>query len=185
MRSRLFGLWLAVLPVVTVSAGEEAPNVARFNVGTAVSVETIRSSDTSILPNGAGLPDGEGTVQQGKAIYAAQCAACHGDHSEGRADFVALVGGRGTLQNPKPLLTIGSYWPYATTIFDYIRRAMPYSAPGTLTSDEVYAVTAWLLEANEIIEDDVVLNKRTLANVKMPNRDGFVSDPRPDVSTPR
>src|SRR3954466_5089460 len=131
MRNRLIALSLLAFPVVTFAA-EEAADLHLFSVGTAVSAETIQRRDISILPNGSGLPEGKGTAKQGKAIYAAQCASCHGDHGEGRTGFVALVGGRGTLQDAKPLLTVGSYWPYATTIFDYIRRAMPYNAPGSL-----------------------------------------------------
>lgn len=92
-----------------------------------------------------------------------------------------MVGGRGTLSTDQPLLTVGSYWPTATTVFDYIRRAMPYSTPGILSTDEVYAVTAWILEKNDILSTGTVLDLRTLSQVRMPNRDGFVPDPRPDV----
>src|SRR5690606_18775526 len=118
---------------------------------------------------------------EGAKVYATHCAACHGDQGEGRGDFAALVGGRGTLSSDQPRLTVGSYWPTATTVFDYIRRAMPYNTPGALTADEVYSVTAWILEKNEIVAPGSVLDRRALPEIRMPNRDGFVADPRPDV----
>jgi cytochrome c len=100
---------------------------------------------------------------------------------EGRNDFPALVGGQGTLRTATPMLTVGSYWPYATTLWDYIHRAMPYWSPGTLTTDQVYALTAFILQMNGVIAVDTVLDETTLARLRMPNRDGFVSDPRPDI----
>ena len=107
---------------------------------------------------------------------------CHGAKGEGAAAYPALVGGMGTLASARPLKTIGSYWPYATTVFDYIRRAMPYTAPGSLTPDQTYAVTAYLLAQNKIIDEQAVLDQHNLANVVMPNRNGFIDDPRPDVA---
>jgi cytochrome c len=139
-----------------------------------------------VFPDGTGLPDGNGTAITGTAIYAAHCAACHGDKGQGLADFPALVGGRGSLTTSKPILTVGSYWPYATTIFDYIRRAMPYQSAGELSADDVYALTAWILAQNEIIETSAVVDRKTLPKIEMPNKDGFVPDPRPDIrSAPR
>ena len=151
------------------------------NVGEALTPEDIAAIDISVLPNGVGLPEGKGSAREGARVYATHCAACHGDQGEGRGDFVALVGGRDSLSTDKPLLTVGSYWPTATTIFDYIRRAMPYNTPGVLTADEVYAVTAWILERNDIVSSATVLDRRSLPKVRMPNRNGFVPDPRPDV----
>jgi S-disulfanyl-L-cysteine oxidoreductase SoxD len=141
----------------------------------------LKSLDISVLPSGMGLPAGRGTAKEGKAIYDAQCAACHGFKGEGLGDYAALVGGRGSLGTSKPTLTVGSYWPYATTLWDYIRRAMPYQTPGSLKDNDVYAVTAWLLHANGIIRESAVMDRQSLPAVRMPNRNGFVADPRPDV----
>ena len=117
----------------------------------------------------------------GAALYKTKCAACHGARGEGKpAD--ALVGGQGTLKNDRPVKTIGSFWPYATTLYDFINRAMPYNAPQSLSPDEVYAVTAWLLMRNGILPSDAVLDARSLPKVQMPNQAGFIQDPRPDTS---
>jgi hypothetical protein len=136
---------------------------------------------TAIPPSGAGLPHGRGDVEQGRAVYADKCAACHGEHLEGVKETggVALIGGRGTLASPKPLKTVESYWPYATTLFDYVRRAMPFNAPGSLTDDEVYAVAALILASGHVIAPDAALDENSLPKVAMPNRLGFYRDPRP------
>lgn len=125
-----------------------------------------------ILPDGTGLPPGSGSARRGEAIYREQCAACHGLDGSGGAND-ALVGGRDTLATSRPVKTVGSYWPYATTLFDYVRRAMPYPAPGLLSDDEVYAVSAWILALNGIVDADAVLDAKRLARIRMPNRDGF------------
>ncbi len=143
--------------------------------GVAASAEEIARFDISIPPSGAGLPGGSGTAKQGAAVYAAKCLACHGEKGAGKpAD--ALVGGTGSLATARPVRTVGSYWPYATTLFDYVRRAMPITNPLSLTDDEVYAVSAYVLFLNGIVGEDAVMNAQTLPQVKMPNRDGFVSD---------
>src|SRR5467141_4749261 len=143
--------------------------------GAAVSAEEIARFDISIPPSGAGLPKGGGTAKQGAAVYAAKCLACHGEKGAGKpAD--ALAGGIGSLATARPVRTVGSYWPYATTLFDYVRRAMPITNPLSLTDDEVYAVSAYVLFLNGIVGEDLVMNAQTLPQVKMPNRDGFVSD---------
>jgi len=130
--------------------------------------------DSSVLPNGEGLPPGSSSAAQGKAVFEAKCAVCHGANGEGKpAD--ALVGGQGTLNTPKPKKTVGSYWPYATTFFDFVRRAMPYNAPKSLSNDELYGVVAYVLFLNEIVPQDLVLNAQTLPKVAMPNRNGFVN----------
>ena len=144
-------------------------------LGVAASAEEIARYDISIPPSGAGLPSGSGTARQGAAVYAAKCVACHGDKGAGKpAD--ALAGGIGSLATAKPVRTVGSYWPYTTTLFDYVRRAMPLDHPLSLTNEEVYAVSAYVLYLNGIVGEDAVMNAQTLPQVKMPNRDGFISD---------
>lgn len=132
---------------------------------------------TSPLPDGRGLPEGSGSVMDGAKIYATQCLACHGVNLEGGIGD-PLIGGRGTLVNndptKPPLKTVESYWPYATTLFDYVKRTMPFTAPGSLTDDEVYAVSAYILSRANIIEEDVILDKETLEKIEMPNKDGFI-----------
>ena len=141
--------------------------------GRAATAQEIAALDISIPPSGEGLPAGSGTAKQGEAVYIAQCQACHGPKGAGKpAD--PLVGGVGSLASGKPVRTVGSYWPYATTLFDYTRRAMPVTKPLSLSNDEVYAVTAYLLYLNGIIGEGVEMNASTLPQVKMPNRDGFV-----------
>lgn len=135
----------------------------------------------SIPPSGRNLPEGRGTVAAGQAVYQSKCASCHGAKGEGAPGFPKLVGGVGSIGSAQPVGTIGSYWPYATTVWDYINRAMPYQDAGSLAPDEVYAVTAWLLHQNGIVDARAVLDKRSLPKVVMPNRDGFVDDSRPDV----
>jgi len=156
----------------------------KYHVGRAPSEEETRALGIMVAPDGKGLPAGSGTAVEGKGIFAARCASCHGAKGEG-GDGPALVGGKGTLATPAPKRTVGSYWPYATTVWDYVNRAMPFNQPGTLSPDEVYSVSAYLLFLNEIVGEKDVLNARSLPLIKMPNRDGFVSDPRPDIPTRR
>lgn len=152
-----------------------------YGVGYAAGERDLTAWDIDVAADGAGLPAGSGSVARGKTIYAQQCAACHGAKGEGKpAD--QLVGGKGTLASANPVKTIGSFWPYATTVFDFINRAMPYDAPQSLTPDEVYAVTAYLLYLNGVVAADTVLDARTLPAVRMPNRDGFIGDTRPDTA---
>jgi cytochrome c len=134
--------------------------------------------DISIGPDGAGLPPGRGTAAQGEAVYASKCQACHGEKGAGRPNDT-LVGGAGTLAPGKaPVKTVGSYWPYATTLFDYVRRAMPWDKPKSLTDDEVYAVSAYILNLNGIIGANDVMDAQSLPKVAMPNREGFIPFPR-------
>ena len=141
--------------------------------GIAVGADEIVRWDISIPPSGAGLPAGGGDVKQGEAVYVAQCQACHGPKGVGKpAD--RLVGGVGSLTTAQPVRTGGSYWPYATTLFDYTRRAMPLTKPLSLSNAEVYAVTAYMLYLNGIIGENAEMNAQTLPQVKMPNRDGFI-----------
>lgn len=134
--------------------------------------------------DGKGLPPGKGSVAQGEKLFAQQCASCHGEFGEGNGRWPELMGGQGTLRSEDPRKTIGSYWPWAPTIFDYVRRTMPFTAPQSLENDEVYAIVAYLLNLNDLLPADAVLDAKSLADIKMPNRDGFIpGDPRPDVRT--
>ena len=152
----------------------------QLGVGRPPTAEELKAIDIEVLPDGRGLPGGSGTAERGKIVYANRCVTCHGaTGKEGPQDV--LVGGQGTLASGKPLKTVGSYWPYATTLWDYINRAMPFDHPGTLPPDDVYATTAYLLYINGIVGEREVMDAATLPRVPMPNRDGFVPDSRPDV----
>ena len=160
--------WLASLDV--------AAQAVHPAFGRAATAGEVAAVNIDVMPNGAGLPAGSGNATQGQAIYASKCAACHGATGvEGPRD--RLVGGQGTLATVKPVKTIGSYWQYAPTVYDYIGRAMPFTAPGTLQPDEVYALVAYLLNRNGLIAGAQVMDAKTLPLVKMPNRDGFIVEP--------
>jgi mono/diheme cytochrome c family protein len=165
------------LAFALASAAGAAWSAETPNLGQAASPDDIAAFDISVGPDGAGLPPGGGTPRQGEAVYAAKCIACHGEKGAGKPND-QLVGGQGTLAGPgqKPAVkTVGSYWPYATTVFDYVRRAMPYNESKSLTNDEVYALVAYILELNGVIVEGDTMNAQTLPQVKMPNRDGFVT----------
>ena len=169
-----------VLALGLVSSGGSAEDGSAYGLGRTATEEEIRAWNIDVAPNGKGWPPGKGTVKQGAQVFATKCAACHGPTgTEGPKD--RLVGGQGTLATPKPIRTIGSYWPYATTLYDYIRRAMPFDVPQSLSPDETYSVIAWLLFQNRVITEDSVIDAQTLPKVEMPNRHGFIPDPRPDI----
>jgi S-disulfanyl-L-cysteine oxidoreductase SoxD len=172
--NRALVLAIAALSASCVTTDRDTPIATTGPaLGRLATAQEVAAWDISIPPSGAGLPAGSGTPKQGEAVYVAQCQACHGVKGEGKpAD--RLVGGVGTLGTDKQVMTVGSFWPYATTLFDYTRRAMPTTKPLSLTNDEVYAVTAYLLFLNGIIREDAVMNAQTLPAVRMPNRDGFV-----------
>ncbi len=155
------------------SAAEPATQpVATPRLGRAASAELIARWNLSIYPDGRGLPAGQGTAAQGRPLYQTRCAKCHGADGEGGSGGTLV--GRGSLTDPEPDQTVGNYWPYATTLFDYIRRAMPMDAPATLSDDEVYAVSAYLLYLNKIIGVGDRLDADSLPRIRMPNRDGFI-----------
>jgi mono/diheme cytochrome c family protein len=160
----------------------EAP---RYHLGRPATDADIAATGISVGPDGRGLPRGAATARDGRRLYEAQCASCHGLRGEGTNPYPALVGGQNTLKTAHPILTVGSYWPYATTLWDYINRAMPYQDPGTLTPQQVYGLTAYLLYLNKIVGERQIIDQRTLPLIRMPNRNGFVPDPRPDVSENR
>jgi mono/diheme cytochrome c family protein len=165
--------------VVSAAMVVAAPALAQVpQFGQPIAPADIAPWDISTDPDGAGLPAGSGTAIQGEAVYAAKCQACHGEKGTG-GPYDALVGGSGSLAAGKsPVKTVGSYWPYATTLFDYIRRAMPFPETKSLTNDEIYAVSAYILNLNGIVGTDEVVDAQSLPRVKMPNRNGFVPFPR-------
>ena len=163
------------------------PNTFQF--GQPATEQDIAAIAIAIPTDGKGLPPGRGDYARGKQVYETACAACHGADLMGVANIpnmptgasLRLIGGRGTLTSPKAVATVESYWPYATTLFDYIRRAMPFTAPGSLSADEIYAVCAYILAEAKIIDKATVLDAQTLPHVEMPNRNGFTPDPRPEL----
>lgn len=165
-RPIVLGLAAALTVAVAASAAE---------FGRPATSDEIKLWDIDVRPDGAGLPPGSGSVVHGRQVYEENCAACHGDHGEGGLGD-RLVGGQGTLTSDHPVKTVGSFWPYATTLFDYVRRAMPYPAPQTLSDDDTYAVIAYILNLNGIVASDASLDASTLPAVRMPNRNGFVRD---------
>lgn len=150
--------------------------VFAHDFGRPATPEEIKLWNIDIRPDGQGLPSGNGTVAHGKSVFEQNCAACHGIHGEGGIGD-RLVGGQGTLQSDHPVKTIGSYWPYATTLLDYIRRAMPYQAPQSLSTDDYYAITAYLMDLNGIHPPDGTLDQRSILTIRMPNRNGFIPEP--------
>ena len=171
------------MAIVFTGASTLSGQSPAFGVGRPPTPDEIRGLGAAIAPDGGGLPKGSGTVAEGRTVFAARCASCHGPKGEGEAGGVGapLVGGQGTLATARPLKTVGSFWPYATTVWDYVNRAMPFDQPGLLKPQDVYAVVGYILNLNGIIGEDVVMDAASLPKVKMPNRDGFVADPRPDV----
>jgi len=166
------------------SAANSQETATHYGFGTAVTQAEL-GKYFSIPPDGRGLPAGSGKAADGAKVYAENCAACHAGKLEGNpAKGIGgdkLIGGRGSLATKTPVKTVESYWPYATTLFDYVKRAMPFSAPGSLTDDEVYAVVAYILTEAKIIKPTDVMNAQTLPKVAMPNKDGFIADSRPEL----
>ena len=199
MRSRAMAFALTFALALAALAGEEvpepgapAPEVSSPgapagegpNLGVEATPEEVAEWDISIQPDGEGLPPGSGTPLQGEPVYALRCLSCHGPGGKGQLNDV-LVGGHGTLNGPAPRKTLGSFWPHATTVFDYIRRSMPYQQPHSLSDDEVYALTAYLLFLNGIIGEDKVMDAATLPAVRMPNRGNFIlAYPPPETPAP-
>jgi len=196
-RAVLFGLLLATsscrLPVdeppatipthfETSASADPADSITHFALGRAATLAEIEAWDIDIMPDGEGLPDGSGSVSDGRMLYQVQCLRCHGADGRG-GPFDPLAGGPANdsfpfALDPRARHTIGNYWPFATTIFDYTRRAMPQDRPGSLSNDEVYALTAYLLYLNELVDEDAVLDRETLPQIAMPARERFVPDDR-------
>jgi cytochrome c len=151
----------------------------KFGIGTVATSEQIAGWDIDVRPDGQGLPPGKGTAKEGETIFTERCSSCHGDFGEGRDRWPVLAGGIGTLKHERPEKTIGSFWPSVSTVFDYVRRAMPYGNAQSLTHDELYAVVAYILQMNDVVKDpEFVLSDTTYASIKLPNADGFYDDDR-------
>jgi mono/diheme cytochrome c family protein len=155
------------------------------NVGRAPSEQEVQAMDIAIGTDGKELPPGSGRAKEGAKIFKAKCEVCHGANLEGSQMAPALVGGKGTLTSLHPKLTVGSYWPFSTTIFDYIRRAMPRYQEGSLSADEVYSLVAFVLYRNEIVKEEDVIDAKTLPKIQMPNRNGFIPQKLDEIHDPK
>ena len=183
------GAATAVASILTLGLVHAQGYPNTFQFGQPATEQDIAAIAIAIPTDGKGLPPGRGDSARGEQVYETACAACHGADLMGVANIpnmptaasLRLIGGRGTLTSPKAVATVESYWPYATTLFDYIRRAMPFTAPGSLSADEIYAVCAYILSEAKIIDKATVLDAQTLPRVEMPNRNGFIPDPRPEL----
>jgi mono/diheme cytochrome c family protein len=181
---------LLVVALAAPAVAQAQGYPAKFEFGSRPTEQEIAAVAMAIPADGRGLPPGKGDYAAGKEVYQTACSACHGADLQGVAGLpdmpsgaaLRLVGGRGTLASRNPVTTVESYWPYATTLFDYVRRAMPMSAPGSLTADQIYAVSAYILAEGNIIGKSAVMDAQTLPKVQMPNRDGFIPDPRTELA---
>ncbi len=174
-RALLLSVLVGPLAVGAVRAGPD------YGLGRSPTPEEIAGWDIDVRPDGQGLPPGRGNAVEGEEIYLERCAHCHGEFGEGAGRFPVLMGGEDSLKSDDPVKTVGSYWPYATIIYDYVYRAMPFGEAQSLTPDETYALTAFLLYLNDLVEEDFEVNQDNLAGIEMPNREGFSTDPRPDT----
>lgn len=179
------GLKYIAFGLATMFASSAVLAQQTYGLGTPATAEEIAGWNIDILPDGQGLPVGSGTVTHGKEVYTTTCMVCHAEDLKGVAFWPPLIGGAGSLTTDKPRKTVESYWPYATTLYDYIRRAMPFTAPQSLTNDEVYSVTAYILHMSGLLDEDATLDAESLPNIKMPNRDAFFEDDRPDAQNTR
>jgi len=172
------GVVLTPLLIASGAGAEQRP----FNLGEVATAEQVAGWDIDVRPDGLGAPVGTGNAFDGEEVYADRCASCHGDFGEAVDNWPVLVGGDGTLDSHDPVKTTGSYWPYASTMYDYIYRAMPFGEAQSLTHDETYQIVAYLLYMNDIIDDEFEVNQDNIGTIEMPNRDGFtLPDPRPDA----
>ena len=166
---------------IAAARAEAAADAKRLGVGREALPEEIAAWDVDVSPDGTGLPEGSGSVMDGEELFVDYCAVCHGDFAEGVGNWPSLAGGDGTLANEDPVKTVGSYWPYLSTAWDYVHRSMPFGAAQTLSADETYAIVAYILYSNYLVEDDFVLSKDNFLEVEMPNADGFIVDDRPET----
>lgn len=172
----------SLVPMIALAASTAAwAQAPSYNIGRSPTKEEIKVWDIAIGPDGKELPPGSGTAKQGAEIFAKKCAACHGPTAEGSQLAPRLLGGQGTINTPQPVRTIGSYWPFATTVWDYINRAMPPGQGGSLSANEVYALTAFVLFRNNVVQESQILDAKSLPKVQMPNRNGFIPQRLEDI----
>ncbi|WP_432449999.1 c-type cytochrome [Aliiroseovarius marinus] len=170
------------LMAASVAALTAAPAMAeKLGLGRAATDAEVAAWDLDVFPDGSNLPDGSGDVWTGEEVFADACAVCHGEFAEGAGNWPKLAGGMDTLDHEDPLKTVGSYWPYLSTTFDYVRRSMPFGAAGTLSNDDVYAIVAYILYSNDLVDDDFTLSKDTFKDVVLPNAEGFIVDDRTET----
>lgn len=175
MLTALLVVCIAILGAHRAGAGEQG----KLNIGHEATAEEIAGWDIDVRPDGQGLPVGQGSVKDGEPLYVERCAACHGEFGESAGRWPIVAGGMGSLATYDPVKSVGSYWPYASTLIDYIRRAMPFGASQSLTNDELYAITAYVLYLNDAITDEeFVLSDKNFTSIKLPNRDNFIGDNR-------
>ncbi|MEY8842956.1 c-type cytochrome, partial [Cribrihabitans sp. XS_ASV171] len=174
-------MWVAPensLFVAAANAQAEGTGGAKFGLGRAALPEEVAAWDLDVSPDGTGLPEGSGDVWTGDELFAEHCAVCHGDFAEGRGNWPKLAGGMDTLDRKDPLKTVGSYWPYLSTAWDYVHRSMPFGNAQSLSADDTYAIVAYILYSNDLVDDDFVLSNENFLDVEMPNADGFIVDDR-------
>jgi mono/diheme cytochrome c family protein len=177
-KSVKFAALLLLALAAPALAQSKKETLRHYGIGKVATIEQIAGWDIDVRADGQGAPPGQGSVQEGEKVYLAKCAACHGEFGESAGRWPQLAQGKGTLASSDPVKTVGSYYPYLSSVFDYIRRAMPYGDAQSLSNDELYAVTAYVLNLNDIVDDKFVLSRKTWAQVKMPNHAGFFDDDR-------
>ena len=174
----------SVLIVIALAGLVSAPAVAgKLGIGREATPAEIKGWDIDVRPDGQGLPEGKGTVTQGEELFQEKCAVCHGEFAEGVDRWPVLAGGADTLDSDRPVKTVGSYWPYLSTAYDYIFRTMPFGDAQSLSSDEVYALLAYILNMNDLVDEDFELSKSNFLSIRLPNEKNFIDDPRPDTPT--
>ncbi len=174
LKPALIALGLFAVIATPVVAG-------KLGIGREATPAEIKGWDIDVRPDGQGLPEGKGTVETGEELFQEKCAACHGEFAEGVDRWPVLAGGQDTLDSDRPVKTVGSYWPYLSTAYDYIFRAMPFGDAQSLSPDEVYALLAYILNMNDLVDDDFELSKSNFLTVRLPNEKNFIDDPRPDT----
>ena len=174
--------FLKVFSATLIATAIAVPALAgKYNIGREATKDEVALWDIDVRPDGQGLPKGSGTVTDGETLYAERCASCHGEFGEGNGRWPVLAGGEDSLETDDPVKTIGSYWPYLSTVYDYIRRAMPFGEAQTLTADETYAIVAYLLYLNDMMDEEGTLSRENFTSFKLPNEGNFIEDARPDV----
>lgn len=177
-----FALGIITTLLIACGGGDKPESATQtYGLGTPITENDVAAWNIDVGPDGVGLPKGNGTAKIGEPVFLAKCAACHGEFGEGMGRFPAMVGDHNSLTSDRPSKTVGSYWAYATTLYDYIYRAMPFGNAQSLSADEVYGITAYILAMNDIISNDHVLDEKNLHKVKMPNRDGFIIATKTDI----